>query len=124
MKLRLRENSIRLRLLQSEVAKLREGGFVSEKIRFSQSQMLIYTIAISGDAKEISARFEYDEIVVEIPKSAARDWTETNLVGLESEQTIDENARLKILVEKDFACPDRPFDTDNADAFPNPKTNC
>lgn len=124
MKLRLRENSIRLRLLQSEVSELRIHGIVSEKIQFGAFQTLIYTIKVSRRAEEISARFEDGEITVEIPASAARDWTETNLIGLETEQKINENTGLKITIEKDFACPDRPADADNADAFPNPKTSC
>ena len=124
MKLRLRENSIRLRLLQSEIDALRDNGFVSEEIRFSETQILNYTLAVSTDAHEIAARFEDGKITVEIPIKAARLWAETNLVGLQNEQIVDKNSMLKITIEKDFVCPDRPSDADNADAFPNPKTNC
>lgn len=124
MKLRLRENSIRLRLLQGEIERLREIGTVSEKIRFNKSQTFTYTLSVSDEIKNLSARFEDEEMIVEIPSGAAREWTETNLVGLEGEQSADENTTLKITIEKDFVCPDRPFDKDNADAFPNPKTVC
>jgi len=124
MKLRLRENSIRLRLLQSEMNTLGEGGFVAETIVFSANQKLTYWLKISKDASEIFARFENEEITVEIPTQAARDWIETDLVGLEYEQKIDEAAKLKILIEKDFVCVERPFDADNADAFPHPKVTC
>lgn len=124
MKLRLRKNSIRLRLLQSEVSELEETGIVSEEIQFGKSQFLSYTLRVIKEAKEISAEFEDGEIFVEIPLGMARSWTETNLISLESEQAIDENSTLKITIEKDFACPDRPFDTDNADAFTNPKMTC
>jgi hypothetical protein len=124
MKLRLRENSIRLRLLQSEMKTLGETGFVSETIVFSERQKLIYTVKISENASRIFARFENEEITVEIPVQTALDWIETNLVGLEHEQDIDEAAKLKILIEKDFVCVDRPSDADNADAFPHPKMNC
>ncbi len=119
MKLRLRENSIRLRLLRGEIERLRESGTVSETIKFNESQNLTYTLVTSNEAKEISAHFEASEIVVEIPFEAARDWTETNLVGLEHEQKISENSTLKITLEKDFVCSERPFDRDNADAFPH-----
>jgi hypothetical protein len=124
MKVRLSENSIRLRLLQSEVEKVRKSGSVSEKIQFNQSQILTYTLKTSNDAAEISARYEEGEIVVEIPPDAARNWTETNLVGLEKEQRTSETATLKITIEKDFVCLDRAFDADNADAFPHPKLIC
>ncbi len=124
MKLRLRENSIRLRLLRGEIQRLRASGIVSEKIQFNQFQILSYTLKVSEEVKEISAHFKDKEIIVEIPLAAARDWTESNLVTLENEQNIDEKQPLKILIEKDFACPDRPFDKDNGDAFePHPKVS-
>lgn len=124
MKLRLRENSIRLRLLQSEIKKLQENGIVSEKIQFANSQILTYTLKISNDAKEISAVFAGAEITVEIPFEAARKWIQTTLVRLEYEQKIENNLTLRILLEKDFVCLERPLDADNADAFPHPKIEC
>lgn len=124
MKLRLRENSIRLRLLQSEMNMLAEAGFVAETIVFSPNQKFTYWLKISVDAGEICARFENEEMTIEIPAEAARDWIETDLVGLEHVQKIDEATTLKILIEKDFICVERPFDADNHDAFPHPNVNC
>lgn len=124
MKLRLRENSIRLRLLQSEVEQLRTREIVSEKIRFGEFQVLTYTLRISNNATQISACFADEEIIIEIPDDTARNWAETNLVGLEHEQTFGDDSTLKITVEKDFVCLERPLDADNADAFPHPKMNC
>jgi hypothetical protein len=124
MKLRLRENSIRLRLLQSEITRLHEHGSVSEKISFAPLNALNYSIDISEQAKEITAHFKNGDIKVEIPKALANEWIETEQIGLENEQFIDENLRLKIVLEKDFSCPERPLDPDNADAFPNPSSSC
>lgn len=103
MKLRLQKNSIRLRLSSSEILVLRESGLVSEKIQFNQSQTLIYTLKISNKTEEISVDFNGNKITAVIPFDTARNWTETNLVGLENEQKIDENLTLKITIEKDFA---------------------
>lgn len=124
MKLRVRENSIRLRLLQSEIKTLEKNGIVSENITFSATQKLVYTIRISKDSSEISARFEDNKIAVKIPAQTARHWIETDLVGLEMEQKIDNEMTLKILIEKDFVCLERPFDKDNTDAFPHPIVKC
>jgi hypothetical protein len=78
-----------------------------------------------GDATtEISAIYENDKIIVEIPSDAARNWIDTNLVGLENEQLNDADECLKITIEKDFVCLDRLLDSDNDDAFPHPKMNC
>ena len=124
MKLRLRENSIRLRLLQTEIAQLRERGSVSEKISFAPGQTFQYSIGISKNGNEIKARFENGGVKIEIPKTLATEWIETERIGLESEQIVDDNLRLKIVLEKDFSCPERPLDPDNANAFPNPKSSC
>ena len=124
MKLRLRENSIRLRLLQSEITKLAGFGEVTEKITFSLSQTLSYSVKVSAQNSEISAKFNASEITIFIPLETAKNWIETNLVGLEKEQNIDDVKSLKILIEKDFVCVDRPMDADNLDAFPHPKMKC
>lgn len=124
MKLRLRENSIRLRLLQTEMKTLGETGLVAETIEFSDCQKLNYAVEISETAGEICARFENEEITVEIPAQAARHWIETNLIGLEHEQKKGGATTLKILIEKDFVCVERPFDDDNQDAFPHPNMSC
>jgi hypothetical protein len=124
MKLRLRENSIRLRLLQSEIKQLQENGFVTERIQFASSQILIYKLQISDEIKEISAQFQANEITIKIPQIEAENWINTNQVGLQKEQKIDDEQTLQILIEKDFVCLDRPMDEDNLDAFPHPKMKC
>ena len=124
MKLRLRENSIRLRLLRSEIEQLRQSGTVSEKIQFTERQTLTYTLKTSA-VEEISSRYENEEIVIEIPLGQAREWTTTDLVGLKNKQAINGNSTLEITLEKDFVCAGRPFDADNRDAFARPsKQNC
>jgi len=124
MKLRLRENSIRLRLLQSEIIKLKETGVVSETIIFNGSQKISYTLEVSATAKQITARFENSAIIVEIPRRLSDEWTTSELVGLQNRLKAGDEATLEITLEKDFVCLERPSDADNADAFPHPKTNC
>jgi hypothetical protein len=122
MKLRIRGNSIRLRLLQTEVAALAKNGFISEKINFGNT-VFIYSLRVSQETTEISAEFNENEISIFLPEDAAKDWTENDTVGLSAEQKTDADS-LKILIEKDFVCLDRKDDPDNADAFPHPSTNC
>lgn len=116
MKLRIRGNSLRLRLLRGEVAQLRASEKVSETINFGNST-LTYTLQISDSVTEISADFRNDEIAVSLPKELARQWIETEQVGLETAQDIPGAESLNILIEKDFICLDRPHDPDNADAY-------
>ena len=126
MKLRLRENSVRLRLLQSEVVQLRETGNVSETIVFgiNPTENLTYSLRTSAEASEISAQIIDNHIEVFLPLLMAENWTDSNEVGLYAERKIGDLAFLNIIVEKDFVCVERPLDADNADAFPHPKMKC
>lgn len=126
MKLRLRENSIRLRLLQSEVKRLREMGNVSERITFGigPTETLTYSLQTSADAEKISAQMMDNQLEVFLPIATAENWADTQLVGLYETQSIGEADELNISIEKDFVCLDRPADADNNDAFPHPKTEC
>lgn len=123
MKLRIRGNSIRLRLLRGEVAKFGEKGTVEETINFGTAR-LTYVLQNSADADDIAAQFDGNEIVVKIPAATAREWTQTDLISLTGEQKIADGESLKILVEKDFVCLDRPDDEDNKDAYPNLSHKC
>ncbi len=126
MKLRLRENSIRLRLLQSEVIQLRETGNVSETIVFdiNPTENLTYSLRVSEDADVISAQMTNNQIEVFLPLGATENWADSNETGLYAEQKIGDLASLKIIVEKDFVCVERPADADNKDAFLHPKMQC
>jgi len=126
MKLRLRKNSIRLRLLQNEVRQLRENGNVSETITLgvTTSENLTYCLRNSAEADNIFAQFTDNQIEIFLPSKVAEDWADNEEVGLYAEQTIGDTTDLKIIVEKDFVCLDRRKDSDNKDAFPHPKTKC
>lgn len=131
MKLRIRGNSLRLRLLRSEVERFGKVGRVAETIRFSAETMLSYILESDRNAQTISAHFDGNQICIRVPEVIVRNWVESDEVSLKSEQTIDNNWLigepeniLKILIEKDFVCLDRKDDADNADAFPHPTGRC
>ncbi len=129
MKLRIKGNSLRLRLLRGEVEQFGKTGRVSETIRFGASPetQLTYVLELDRQAQNITTHFADNQITVKVPDAAARNWVESDEVSLKSEQTIEtgnpENV-LKVLVEKDFVCLDRKDDPDNRDAFPHPTGKC
>lgn len=122
MKLRIKGNTLRLRLLRSEVERLEHAGVVTDEIRFGvdTDQALKYSIAASDGVEVVTAQFNDNQILILIPESDAIDWTTTERVGIEAVQDVGENTELSILIEKDFECTGRPDDPDKADAFPNP----
>lgn len=123
MKLRLQANSIRLRLRQSEVARLMKEGAIEESIRFFPGRdVLTYRLQLSESATTPVASLQGGEVVVEIPAATARRWSGSAAeVGIEAVQPAGAERvnGLAIIVEKDFACLDG-SDADNADTFPNP----
>jgi hypothetical protein len=114
MKLRIKGDSIRFRLLRSEVEALIEKGFLSEETRFTAgpSGSLYYGLIVSFDTRDIEAKFEGDRIMIVLPKIVVEKWAKSDNVGIEASQN-----GLDILIEKDFACPGRPDDPENANAF-------
>ncbi len=123
MKLRIKGNSIRLRLLRSEVERFAAERNISDEARFGSSA-LRYSLRMSDEAESIIAKFANDEIEVLMPEAAARDWTTNGEVGFQTDQTIGGGEALTIIIEKDFECVDRPDDPDREDAFPNPNVVC
>ena len=118
MKLRIKGNSIRLRLLRSEVERFAAEGRISDQISFGDHS-LTYTLLALGDAGSTHSTFENNEITVIVPGNLANDWATGDRVGIESEQPIGDGENLSLLIEKDFVCVGRPDDPDRADAFPS-----
>jgi len=113
MKLRIRGNSLRLRLSQKEVAQLADKGRVEDVIAIGPSK-LAYALVL-GD--RIAATYEGSRIEVTVPKDRARAWSTNDAeVGIEN----DDDA-LKILVEKDWSCLKPREGEDDSDAYPHPK---
>lgn len=123
MKLRVRGNSIRLRLTQREVAELATKGRVEESVAFAPGERLAYAL-VCGDAPALRARCVQGSIEVSIPSSLAKDWAAGEQLGLEAEQPIGPGETLRILVEKDLACIRPRTGEDDTDAYPNPKDHC
>ncbi|MEO6333657.1 MAG: hypothetical protein ABIO91_01620 [Pyrinomonadaceae bacterium] len=123
MKLRIKGNSIRLRLLRSEVDLFATERVISEDVGFGGS-VLRYSLRISEEADSIKAEFIDNEISVLVPTATALDWAIGASTGIGTVDQLGESEILSILIEKDFVCVDRPDDPDRDDAFPNPSKEC
>lgn len=123
MKMRVRGNSIRLRLTQSEVAEFGKGGLVEEVIEFGTNE-LIYVLESRADTENITAEFKGNRVVITVPQQKAEHWTNSNEVGIKAEQDIGGDRTLRLLIEKDFACLEQRGDgEEDTDTFPNPSEN-
>ena len=117
MKLRIKGDSIRLRLTRTEVNRFGETGRVEETVHFPAGRRFIYAIVRSPDANSLTASFDGHAMIVTIPDDWAQEWVDTERVGFECTCSLGEGV-LHLLIEKDFEClHKRP---DEEDAFPNP----
>jgi hypothetical protein len=113
MKLRLHDGSLRLRLSQSEVARLHDTGKVEEVVVFEPGHELVYAIE-TGALHDATASFENSSIRVTLPTRTAMQWIESDQTGIEAA-----TGTLRLLIEKDFQCLHR-APQPGEDSFPNP----
>jgi hypothetical protein len=120
MKLRIRDNSLRVRLDRREIDTLAETGRVDAFCRFGAGIALRYCVIAHAQAEDLAAEFSDDEIRICIRPSAVSLLALTETVGVESRQSVGEGEELRLLLEKDFQClTDRPGE-DDSHAFDNP----
>lgn len=121
MKLRIKGDSLRMRVTPSEMSRLLQSGRIEETIHFSleSGAKLTYALMIvSAQDGGIALRHLPQEIAVVIPAALAHAWASGQEVGIYG--AVDTGAgRLEIAIEKDFACLDK-SDAGNEDTYPNP----
>jgi uncharacterized protein DUF7009 len=121
MKLRIRGNSLRLRLKRGEVDSLAAGNKLVEETEFPGSAFS-YSLELS-DNEDMLASFDNGRIEVSMPREIIPEWADTDLVTLYSEQDLSGNSKLEILVEKDFSCLEPGHHRnceDDQDTYPHP----
>ncbi|MBI1357473.1 MAG: hypothetical protein GC160_24290 [Acidobacteria bacterium] len=122
MKLRLKGDTIRLRLTQGEVARLMAEGCVEESTRVGSSA-LRYGLRRDPDLTVLEADFRDGCIEVRVPAAQASRWGESGEEGIREAVRSRDGSVTKVLIEKDFACL-KPRGGEDEDCFPNPAGAC
>ncbi len=118
MKLRLEDNTLRLRLSEAEVQTFAATGHVAAATQFGPTppQQLSYalerteTAPFGGPHPEkaelatATLRYAPGQITVLVPAALADEWTGTGRNGFSGEIVVSETVKLRILVEKDLDC--------------------
>jgi len=118
MKLRIKGNSLRLRVSCSEVARLIQKGLLQETIQFAREDNAKLTYALELSAVAMMLRYRPQGIAFTLPNLEARQWFQSDQVGLYREVGVG-NETLAMAVEKDFACLDG-SEAESEDAYENP----
>ncbi|MEO6038847.1 MAG: hypothetical protein ABIQ93_10570, partial [Saprospiraceae bacterium] len=121
MKIRIKDNSIRYRLSQSEVRTLADMGQIEAETRFGpeDSQILRYAIETKADIEGLQADFLQQSITLYLPAQSAKNWPAEDRVGFQQEIQVTPDSTLFLLLEKDFVCLDEVAE-DQSDNYPNP----
>ena len=116
MKLRFRDNSLRLRVNRREVEGLASGAVLEEQVLFPGDARISYTLQTSSDTVA-EASFEDGVIRVLAPRQQVSDWASGGSVGMYFEFPAS-GTSLKVAIEKDLECVDGPPEEYDPDAFP------
>jgi hypothetical protein len=121
MKLRIKGNSLRLRVSRSELGRFLAGEEIAETIRFAAAPeaKLTYALARGTQASAAIVRYRPQEVMVLLSQEQVQGWSRESEVGVYTLVDIAPEGLLELIVEKDFACLDR-SDEANKDTFANP----
>lgn len=119
MKLRIRGNSVRIRVSQGELRQLADSGAAQDSVRFAPGSALTYRVQVVPEGR-IAAELADGAVTVTLPRADVERWAAPGEVSIRGEQPIGAGETLTILVEKDFECLTPREDEDQSDLFPNP----
>ncbi len=120
MKIRIKDNSIRLRLTQGEVDAMRNDSVVRSRTGFPGGREFCYSLESSPASVSPAAFLSDNAITVRLPETTVLDWATTEQVSITADQILDDGQQLMILVEKDFACLAPRKGEDETDMYPHP----
>ena len=126
MKLRLKGNSIRVRLDRRDLGRLIDSGRVEDAVQFGPGLAFSYAVEVGPAPRERPhASYTEGRLTIRIDREDAVEWVAGDRVGFDHQQPGDAGL-VRVLLEKDFACIDRPpgEELDDAYAFHNPALAC
>src|SRR5579871_3556141 len=99
MKLRIRGNSLRVRLTRTEIADLAETGGIENRVQLGAQPdcALVYRLELSGAIATPETAFQKSQICIRLPLAEALAWARGKAVGIYGEESWG----LKLAIEKD-----------------------
>ena len=113
MKLRIEDDTLRLRLAQRELDEFAKTGRVEGAVHFglTPTQCLTYALERLSEPAEtlpneepVQVHYEPGALTVLVPYKLAKSWVETDQTGFTHDLPLAGNQHLHILVEKDLDC--------------------
>lgn len=121
MKLRIRGDSLRLRLARPEVEAVGRGERVEEVTHFPDGVSLRYRLEASASDPQLFVRYSDGLLSVRIGLQTAVRWCSSAAVEISEVVPLQSGGELRVLIEKDFECLHPNPNEDAKGAFPNPR---
>ena len=122
MKLRFRQNSLRLRVNQREADELASGIALEEDVRFPGNARMRYILEPYGQ-HTAAASFEGGVIRVSAPGNDVKEWAQSEAIGMYFDLPANGSV-LKVDIEKELECTHGPAEERDPDAFPRSGKEC
>jgi hypothetical protein len=111
-------------LTKPEVDNFAAHGYLEEETHFAPGTSLVYALQSAHNVQEFAATFSGHKITVLIPEESRKRWTSTDLTGFDEEVDAGQGNRLRLVIEKDWACIDNTMNEDQSENYPNPGVKC
>ena len=104
MKLRIKGNSIRFRLTQSEVEELNKKGHVEDLVNFGDGVKFIYEIKADLNKNILEPVFKANKISVLVCQDQISQWALTDKVTIKENYINSDGDEVIVMIAKDFKC--------------------
>ncbi len=119
MKLRIHENSLRIRVNRPDLDALRRDGCIEHRLVIALGSALVYRLELCEE-QSLSARLDGSCVTIRLPRAMAEEWYDDSAVSVSGVQPGDSRSPLNLLIEKDFACLVPRSGEDQSTYFSNP----
>lgn len=121
MKLRFRNNSLRLRLNRREAETVAAGSTLKEQVFFPGGNTFAYSLEAT-ERVHAEASFQKGTLRVATPSLELKEWANGAAIGIYFELPAN-GSMLKIAIEKDLECVEAAPEERDPDAFPRSAGN-
>jgi len=123
MKIRIKGNSVRIRLTRTEVDNFGKDGYLEEHTEFGGTTFS-YALQKVQEGDSLAAHYKDNKITMTVPDAMVREWTTTEKVGYDANMSTGDGKQMFLLLEKDYKCVDAPSHEDQSDNYEHPTLTC
>ena len=119
MKVRLLNNTIRVRINKTEMNELSTQKYLCTKTSFADNFLGTYLMVL--DQESLSINLSNHRIEIKVPSSMITKMSMDDQVGFTQDISINDTESIQFTLEKDFQCLE-PRAEDETDLYANPKS--